>query len=379
MRILMVCARYFPFMGGIETHVHEVGTRLVDLGHAVTVLTTDPTGKCQPEENVRGMRVLRVKAWPARYDLYFAPGIYNQSIKVDWDIVHIQGYHTLVAPLGMAAAIRKGIPFVITFHSGGHSSRLRRAIRRPQHALLRPLVSQAQKLIGVSQFEAEFFSKRMRLPRDRFVVIANGAHLPKPSRSVVASGSRLIVSIGRLERYKGHHRAIEAFPDLLNRVPNARLRILGEGPYEQALRKLVRRLGLEEHVSIGGVPASERQGISDLLAGACLVVLLSDYEAHPVAVMEALSLRRPVLVRDTSGLHELAEKGLCRAIPEDASACDLAQAMADEMEGNRTPPDMQLPDWNRCTDELVGVYRDVLRSRLGEHSLCPVQNHFTAT
>jgi glycosyltransferase involved in cell wall biosynthesis len=376
MRILMVAARYLPFMGGIETHIHEVGTRLADLGHSVSVLTTDPAGQYASEENVRGMQVIRVKAWPARYDLYFAPGIYSRSIEGEWDIVHIQGYHTLVAPLGMMAAIRKRLPFVITFHSGGHSSPLRRAIRRPQHMLLQPLVSRAQRLIGVSQFEADFFSKRMRLPRDRFVVVGNGAHLPKPNASV-AKASHLVISIGRLERYKGHHRAIEAFPELLRRVPDARLRILGEGPYEQELLKLVQRLGLEERVSIGGVPASERHAIADLLASAGLVVLLSDYEAHPVAVMEALSLRRPVLVSDTSGLHELAEKGLCRAVPADASSSDVAEAMAEEMQSNRKLPDMRLPDWDRCTDDLVGIYRDVLR-RIGERPPCTIQNYITA-
>lgn len=40
MRILMVAARYAPYVGGVETHVHEVSTRLVVLGHQVTVLTT---------------------------------------------------------------------------------------------------------------------------------------------------------------------------------------------------------------------------------------------------------------------------------------------------------------------------------------------------
>ncbi|MGO8470061.1 glycosyltransferase, partial [Rhizobium leguminosarum] len=39
----------------------------------------------------------------------------------DWDLMHVQGYHTFLAQLGMAAASRKGLPFVVTFHSGGHS------------------------------------------------------------------------------------------------------------------------------------------------------------------------------------------------------------------------------------------------------------------
>src|SRR5207302_5777956 len=121
------------------------------------------------------MRVLRVKAWPERRDYYFAPGIYSTLTNGAWDIVHIQGYHTFVAPLALIAAIRRGSPFVLTFHSGGHSSRLRHSIRHLQQMLLGPLIAHASQLIAVSEFEASLFSRRMRLPRERVVVIPNGA------------------------------------------------------------------------------------------------------------------------------------------------------------------------------------------------------------
>ncbi|MGO8565315.1 glycosyltransferase, partial [Rhizobium ruizarguesonis] len=42
----------------------------------------------------------------------------------------------------------------------------------------------------------------------------------------------MIVSLGRLERYKGHHRALDAFNVLATKFTDMRLRILGEGPYE---------------------------------------------------------------------------------------------------------------------------------------------------
>jgi glycogen(starch) synthase len=45
LNVLMVSARYLPFTGGTETHVHEVGTRLAAAGHAVTVLTADQIGR----------------------------------------------------------------------------------------------------------------------------------------------------------------------------------------------------------------------------------------------------------------------------------------------------------------------------------------------
>jgi glycosyltransferase involved in cell wall biosynthesis len=202
----------------------------------------------------------------------------------------------------------------------------------------------------------------MGVPRENFVVIPNGAAMPAPGSSVTVEPN-LIVSSGRLERYKGHHRAIAAMPDLIRRVPDARLHIAGAGPYEGALRSLVGSLGLEKRVTIAAIPGSERQKLADLVASAGLFVLFSEYEAHPVAVMEALSLRRPVLVSDTSGLGELAAKGLCRAIPLDAGPKELAAAMADELEVRRQVPDLALPDWDDCAQALSKVYDDVFNSR----------------
>jgi glycosyltransferase involved in cell wall biosynthesis len=363
MRILMVAARCHPFMGGIETHIQEVGPRLVERGYSVDVLTTDPAGKWPIEEDVRGMHVRRVPAWPKNRDFYLAPGIFAAINRGSWDLVHFQGYGTFVVPIGLLAALRRDLPFVLTFHSGGHSSPLRNAVRGTQHAVLRPLISRAARLIGVSEFEADFFSTRMGVPRENFVVIPNGAAMPAPSKGITVEPN-LIVSSGRLERYKGHHRTITAMPDLIRRVPDARLHIAGAGPYEEELRNLVGSLGLEKRVTIAAIPGSERQKLADLVASAGLFVLFSDYEAHPVAVMEALSLRRPVLVSDTSGLGELANKGLCRSIPLNAGPKEVAVAMADELESRRHVPDWALPDWDDCTQALSEVYDDVFNSRL---------------
>ncbi|GKQ49671.1 glycosyltransferase family 4 protein [Bradyrhizobium sp. Ce-3] len=362
MRVLMVSARCYPFVGGIETHIQEVGPRLVARGYSVDVLTTDPSGTLPAEENVRGMCVRRVPAWPRQLDLYIAPQIYSAIRGGSWDLIHFQGYNTFVSPIGLLAAVRAGTPFVLTFHSGGHSSPLRNAVRGTQRALLRPLVAKAARLIGVSEFEASFFSTRMGIPRDRFVVVPNGAAMPAASPGVKVDPD-LIVSSGRLERYKGHHRLIAALPELSRRIPNARLHIVGTGPYEGELRRLVSALGLDDRVTIAGIPGSERQRMADLLASAGLFVLLSDYEAHPVAVMEALSLRRPVLVSDTSGLRELATNGLCRALPCDAAPSEIAAAIAEELQNPRKIADLALPDWDACAQALSDVYRDVADNR----------------
>ncbi|ACL61616.1 glycosyltransferase family 4 protein [Methylobacterium nodulans] len=358
MRILMVSARYYPFMGGIETHIHEVGPRLAALGHSVDALTTDPSGTLPHEELVKGMRVRRVRAWPKHRDYHFAPGVMTEILRGSWDIIHFQGWHTFVAPLGLLAAVKRDLPFVLTFHSGGHSSRLRNAVRSLQRALLKPLIARADRLIGVSEFEADFFSSTMGIPRDRFAVVPNGTSTLTPSPGVRVDPN-LIISVGRLERYKGHHRVIEAMPELLRRVPGARLKILGAGPYEAELKAARHQLCLTDVVTIEAIPGAERQRLADTVASAGLLVLLSEYEAHPVAVIEALSLGRPALVSDTSGTRELAQKGLCRAIPLDATPVAIADALAEELRTPRSVPAETLPNWDDCAQALLDVYHSV--------------------
>lgn len=335
--------------------------RMAALGHRVAVLTTDRSGDLPAEEQMEGMLVKRVKAWPKRRDYHFAPRIYNEVLSHDCDVVHFQGYATFVAPLGMTAAIKRGIPFVLTFHSGGHSSRLRNSVRGLQHALIAPLAARASRLIGVSEFEADFFSRRMGVERPRFAVVPNGASLPPPSDPRPTPDPHLVLSVARLERYKGHHRVIQAFPELLRSVPDARLCVVGSGPYEPELRSLVSALHLCDVVDFVSIPSSERQRLTDLLCSAGLVVLLSDYEAHPVAVLEALSVQRPVLVSDTSGLRELAEKGWCRSISLEASSSMIATAIRTQFESEYQPSRVSLPNWDDCAQHLVDIYSEAAR------------------
>jgi glycosyltransferase involved in cell wall biosynthesis len=368
LRILFVAARYLPHVGGVEIHTYEVGRRLVAAGHHVSVLTTDLTGRLPAYEDSHGVHIHRVRAWPPHSDYYFAPGIYNTICREadKWDLLHVQGYNTFVAPLAMAAAWRADIPYIVTFHSGGHSSRFRNALRPLQYRILQPLLARAQQLVGVSRWEVRFFQERLGLPADRFSLISNGAYLPKKAVRKAANdqpdeaAGTLIVSVGRLERYKGHHRVIAALPTLIKEVPDIRLRIVGSGPYEGTLRRLADHLGVADRVDIRGIPGGDRQEMARVLLGAKLVILLSDYESQGISVLEAISLGRPVLVADTTALRDLAESGLARATPLGSTAEEVAQAVLGQLRQPLLPNAVDLPTWDDCAAELMGLYRHVI-------------------
>jgi len=363
LRVLMVTPRYLPEMGGVENHVYQVAGRLARAGVQVSVLTTDREAKLPPCERVNEVLIRRVRAWPARRDYYFAPEIYQYIQQHQWDLIHIQSYHTLVAPLAMLAARQARVPYVVTFHGGGHSSRLRNELRGVQWFLLGPLLSRAKRLIAVAEFEIELWGKKLGVPADRFVVIPNGADLPPLKRAGrgVTTGRTVIASIGRLERYKGHQRIIAALPYIVKQCPDVHLWIAGVGPYEVALIDLAKKLNVSDHVEIRAVPVSERDRMAEDVSQAALVVLLSEYETHPIAVLEAIALGCPALVAATSGLNEIAGRGLAQAIPLDSTPRQVAEAVLDQLRHPHLPPPFKLPTWDDCATDLLRLYQQVVR------------------
>ena len=143
-RIAMVSSRYAPHLGGVETHVYEVARRMAASGLDLTVLTTDLTGELPPVEHDGSITVRRYAAWPRRADLYISPALIRQIREGRYDLVHVQGVNNFLPPMSLRAAQRSGLPTVATFHTGGHSSRMRTMVRGMQWRALRPLLRRAR-------------------------------------------------------------------------------------------------------------------------------------------------------------------------------------------------------------------------------------------
>ena len=362
LRILMVCARYLPDMGGIETHVYEVARRIAAMEEfEITVLTTD-RGRSRPvSESVDGVRILRVPAWPKNRDYYYAPAIVSAVAQPhQWDLVHCQGIHTLVPVLAMHAAARANMPYAVTFHTGGHTLRHRNALRSVQWRLLGPMLRKADSLIAVSQFEADQLAAQAGLADSTIRVIRNGGTLPTPAPGTQPVLGR-IVAPGRLERYKGHQRLIEALPYVMKHVPEAHLVILGQGPYEAELRAMARSLDMADRVTIRSIDPADRAGMAVALAEASVVASFSDYEAHPVAVMEALSVGRPVVGYASSGIGELVNEGLVFGVRPGSAAADAAESLVQMMTAQEARPVTNLPTWDKTAAQLAATYRTLLR------------------
>jgi len=359
----MVSANAFPSVGGTETHIHEVSTRLAAAGVDVTVLTTDRAGDMPVDEMFSGYRVRRWSAYPRSRDYYLAPGLARHLLRSeDYDVVHVQGVTSLIAPVALAATRQAGIPTVLTFHgggNGGHPSRLRNSLRPVQRRLLARLLRTSAALVAVSEDERRLFAPILGDMSGTIHLIPNGCDaLPIDHAAEVPQGSPLLVSVGRLVRSKGHHRVLAALPAILARAPDARLVIAGRGPDEQQLRETARRLGVGDRVSVCFFGPERRAVLGQLMATADVFCLLSQYESQAVAVLEALGVGTKALVSDIPAHSELGRAGIVTTIALDAPPERIATAVL-AVAAAPPPPPPDLPSWDVCVEQLHRLYEEV--------------------
>ncbi|WP_369824326.1 glycosyltransferase [Kitasatospora sp. Root187] len=168
----------------------------------------------------------------------------------------------------------------------------------------------------------------------------------------------LAVCVGRLCRQKGQDVLLDAWPAVAERLPGARLALVGGGPDATALADRVRELPDPSRVRLAGDVTDPRPW----LAAADLVVLPSRWEGMALAPLEAMATARPVLLSDVPGAREcLPPELIGTGLVEPENPTELArlivQALRDPIECER----LGLLARERMSDyhDVRGVVRQV--------------------
>lgn len=129
-----------------------------------------------------------------------------------------------------------------------------------------------------------------------------------------------LLCVGRLEKQKGFHFAIEGFADLAKKIPNLRLKILGEGKMKQQLKEIAKTHGIDDRVDFEGF----KKDTIPYYLYAKATVLTSLYEGFPNVLIESIALGTPVVSFDCpSGPSEIIKEGINGYLVEYKSVEDL--------------------------------------------------------
>jgi glycosyltransferase involved in cell wall biosynthesis len=132
-----------------------------------------------------------------------------------------------------------------------------------------------------------------------------------------------IALLGRFHRQKGHAVLLHALKRLDGQGPPVRACLFGEGPDEEALKKMAFDLGIADRVRFIGVVENPIEA----MAGMDAIVLPSLWEGMPNAVLEAMAAGKPVVASRIAGMDELVQDGITGLLCSPGNAGELAAAL----------------------------------------------------
>jgi glycosyltransferase involved in cell wall biosynthesis len=361
MRVAQVVASYTPQIGGVETHVQRLAQGCTEAGDRVTVFTHEVRGY-PADEQLNGVRVLRfpMTASSRNYPISLSLFRYLRLHTTDFDLVHAHNYHTLVGH----AAIRSRLPFVFTphYHGTGHT-RLAAAL----HRLYRPtgarLFALANAVVCVSDAERDLVVRRFPSSAAKVVIIPNGIDPRRcpVNQDQVTSATLLVLTVGRLERYKNVDLVIDAFRAL---PTSATLVVVGDGPDRARLEK---RAGDGAGWPVRFAGRIPDHVLGQLFARADVVTSASDHEAFGLTLAEGLASGARVVasaIPAHAALGRLAGtdtalSALSLVDPRDTSRFTdlLAKSL---LAGRPQTGGLKLPTWDEAIKQTQELYSQVL-------------------
>ena len=290
-----------PEAGGAEIHLAEILTRAVRDGDQVTWLAEAFPGS-KAEEVVQGMRVLRAGSW---YNAHLALAqLYRRKLRGErFDLV-LEDINKVpfFTPWYVRAPVLAVVPHLFGSTVFQEASPVLGALVRAHESLI-PLVYRGVPFLAISESTRDDLVQR-GISRERIDVVRCGLDPDAYAVTVPpeARHSPIVVFVGRLRKYKGAQHLIRAFPLVLSRVPEARLRIVGDGPYRDVLKSLARSLGIESRVEFLGA-LSHRDKVA-VLNQALVATAPSPKEGWGLTVIEANACGTPVVASRSPGLVE---------------------------------------------------------------------------
>jgi|WetSurMetagenome_2_1015567.scaffolds.fasta_scaffold122315_2 glycosyltransferase involved in cell wall biosynthesis len=200
----------------------------------------------------------------------------------------------------LAARRKYPLPLVTTLHLWNRNNFVT-AIYECLDALL---VRRFDRIIGVSPaIVAE--AKRWHIPEEKLRVILNGIDVARfqkiPPRP--ADGKIVIGSVGRLVAQKGYPIFLQMAAALLAKNRHLQFLLVGDGPVRGELEAEAKNLGLGEKVIFAGQrdPVETAYGEMDIFVSSSLS------EGLPIALLEAMAARLPVVATRVGAVAEVIE------------------------------------------------------------------------
>ena len=384
MKVLIASDCYKYQTSGAANVVITLADELRRMGHSVKVLALSNTQHSFKDGDDYYIGSVPGLVYPdVRFSLVRHDPLLKELKEWKPDIIHM---HTEFAAARMARTIaeKDGTPFVMTCHTDYAKFLFGRfcnilPVRFFARQIGRFLYRGAKVVTSPSDKALSF--PHLSTQRDHMLIIPNGIRLeqyqkkdtPKQRRELFKQlgfkdNSHTIVIVSRLSREKNIHEIIEYFPSVLERLSDAQLLIVGDGPEKENLETYVSKLGVSDSVRFTGrIPPEEvylYYNLGDVFVSA------STFEVHSLTYLEAMAQGLPLICRNDPCLHGVLED------KDNGFAYDTKEEFVDDVVSLLTDEDLHRKMSSRalekagdfsaehCAEQMLELYQKVLNNTL---------------
>ena len=349
MKIALVCPASLPAtqFGGIVFLAVDLAREISELGHDVTIYTTDldfsnGSNKFNKElprlEKIKKFKINRTHVWFS-FKLFFVNSSMSKQIEDDKpDIIHTIGLRSYQSIVAWRASKKLKIPLVVSDQGGltthpffNESGLLLKILYRIQNFFIKKIINDATAISAANEYEKEIFSNLNG--RSKIEIIRNGVNLETLVSEIdfkekYQINSRFILFVGRFSKSKGIENLINALNIIKNeeRFLDVRLVIMGvDFGYEQKMEELIKKFDLSKNITV--IKNPPREDVISAYGESEFLILPSQWELSPLVPLESFAFKKPVISTRSHGIPFTVQDDKNGILVEPENSLQLADAI----------------------------------------------------
>ena len=304
MRIVQTPARFYPYIGGVETVVYHLSRKQVKAGHEVTVVCADES-KGGPGD-VEGVKVVRLP-YPFKIaNTNVTPGLMAALEHLDCDVIHTHLPCPWSADISAMWARRRKKPLFLGYYNDIVGRGVNDLVARAYNGFMLDRLLGSCERIFVAHSRYLDYSPYLKRWRVKVRVLPFGVDTERFMPVSIPSGRAPVISIltklDQYHRYKGLDVLFEA---LSGCAADFKLQVAGEGELRGHYEALAKGKGLGGKAVFHGAIKEEK--LAEFYAGTDIFVLPStsaSQEGFGLVALEAMACGRPVVVSEIAGVAD---------------------------------------------------------------------------
>ena len=349
MKLALVCPASLPAtqFGGIVFLAVDMAREIAEMGHDVTIYTTDLDFSNGPNkfnkelprlEKIKKFKINRTHVWFS-FKLFFVNSSMSKQIEKDKpDIIHTIGLRSYQSIVAWRTSKKLKIPLVVSDQGGltthpffNESGLILKTLYRIQNFFIKRIITNATAVSVANEYEKEIFRNLNK--KSKIEIIRNGVNLEtlvskENFKEKYGINSRFILFVGRFSKSKGIENLINALNIIKHEevFSDVRLVIMGvDFGYEQKMEEMIKKFDLSEKIMV--IKNPPRDDVISAYGKSEFLILPSQWELSPLVPLESFAFKKPVISTKSHGIPFTVQDGKNGILVEPENPSELAGAI----------------------------------------------------